>query len=124
MNQKGQALVTILIVIAMTTLATSIALVSTSFAQNVGRATQTEIIHYAAESGVEQALIKLLRDPSYTGETFVTPDGASVQVAVPLSPNPRLIASVATKNNLKRRVEVSVTISNNILTTTSWKETP
>ena len=74
----------------------------------------------------EEALVKLLRDPNYSGDNLNL-NGAAVQISVqtPASaPNQRIIGSVAILDNIKRRVEVSASFTNNVLTVNSWKETP
>jgi len=126
MNQKGQALVSVLMIITITILAASTAVVAASLSLTAGRGSQSNKVYYAAETGVEEALIKLLRDPSY-GSGNLTLNGAAVQISVQtpiLNPNQRIITSEATLDNIRRRVEVSASFTNNVLTVNSWKETP
>jgi hypothetical protein len=126
MNQKGQALISILLVMAMAVLVFSSALVSTSLSKTAGISTESDKILYSAETGVEEALIKLLRDPNYTGETINNLGGVSVTVSVTptLNPNEMLIRSGASSNDIIRTVEVLVEFTDNILTITNWKQVP
>lgn len=122
MNQKGQTLVSLLIIIAVTVLAVASAIVSASLSSTTAITTISDKVYYAAETGAEEALIKLLRDPGYSGETFDL-EGVNVEVSV-TSPTPteRVITSIASTNSIKRRVDVSAQFLNNILTVTSWDE--
>ena len=126
MNQKGQALVSVLIIITITILAASTAVVATNLSLTAGKESQSNKAYYSAETGAEEALVKLLRDPNYSGDNLNL-NGAAVQISVqtPASaPNQRIIGSVAILDNIKRRVEVSASFTNNVLTVTSWKEVP
>ena len=122
MNQKGQTLVSLLIIIAVTILAVASAIVSASLSSTTAITTISGKVYYSAETGAEEALIKLLRDPEYSGETLDL-EGVNVEVSV-TSPTPteRVIISTASENNIKRRVDVSAEFLNNILTVTSWDE--
>jgi len=122
MNQKGQTLVSLLIIIAVTVLAVASAIVSASLSSTTAITTISDKVYYSSETGAEEALIKLLRDPGYSGETFNL-EGVNVEVSV-TSPTPteRVITSTASENNIKRRVDVSAEFLNNILTVTSWDE--
>lgn len=122
MNQKGQTLVSLLIIIAVTILAVASAIVSASLSSTTAITTISDKVYYTAETGAEEALIKLLRDPSYPGETL---DLAGINVEITVSspsPTEKVITSIASTNNIKRRVDVSVQFLNNILTVTSWDE--
>lgn len=125
MNQKGQALISILLIIAIATLAIASAIVSTSLSKTAGTEKESDKIFYSAESGAENALIKLLRDPvSYTDETLNL-GGITVNVRVErLSPTQLEIRSDASRNNVKRTVEVFAEFEDNILTVTKWGEAP
>jgi hypothetical protein len=120
-NQKGQTLVLLLVfvtvAIAITAAAifilTTNSLSATSFSQ--GRSTKA-----MAEAGVEKALLALLRDPNYKGETFNLDTGT---VTATVSGTTTLTISVAaTDGDYVKRVEVIATYSNNVLTPTSWKD--
>lgn len=122
MNQKGQTLVSLLIIIAVTILAVASAIVSASLSSTTAITTISDKVYYSAETGAEEALIKLLRDPSYPGETLGL-SGINVEITVSSpSPTERVITSTASTNSIKRRVDVSAQFLNNILTVTSWDE--
>lgn len=120
-KQAGQTLVILLtyMVIAIIVTTASIALVinSSKATDKVYQGTNSLDI---AESGAETAMIKLLRDPSYVGETLTVGSGqATITIT---GTNPKTIVSKGTLNNFTRTIQVIVDTSNNILTATSWKE--
>lgn len=122
MNQKGQALVSLLIIIAVSILAVTSAIVSASLSSTTAITTISDKVYYSAETGAEEALIKLLRDPTYSGGNFNI-DGVDVNIIVSSpSPTERNISSDATINNVKRKIAVRANFINNTLTVTDWKE--
>lgn len=120
--QTGQALVTLLffmiIAITITSAAVVIILTNSMSAQKLEQGTTS---YYAAESGAENALLRLLRDPNYPGEPL-TIDGATVTTAVAKSGSIYTITSNSTSGNFKRTVQVTTSFVNNIFTISSWKE--
>ncbi len=120
-KQKGQTLVILLIymVIAVVVTTASIALV-------INSSTGTDKVYQGsnslniAESGAETAMIKLLRDPDYSGETLTIENGEAVITVN--GTNPKTVISKGTVNNFTRTIQVIVDTSNNTLTATSWKE--
>lgn len=73
-----------------------------------------------AESGAETAMIKLLRDPNFAGETLTIGTGQAVITVT--GTNPKTVLSEGTLNNFTRTVQVTVDVSSNTVTVTSWKE--
>jgi len=120
--QRGQALVTLLffmiIAITITSAAVVVLLTNSLSAQKLEQGTAS---YYTAESGAENALLRLLRDPDYTGETL-TIDGTTVVATVSNSGDDYTVTSDSTSGNFKRTVQVEASFINNILTITSWKE--
>lgn len=120
-NNKGQTLVILLtyMVIGIIVTTASIALVINSSigTDKVYQGTNSLDI---AESGAETAMIKLLRNPSYAGETLVVGNGQAVVTVT--GTNPKTILSKGTLNNFTRTIQVIVDTSNNTLRATSWKE--
>ncbi len=124
MKQKGQVLVSILIIIAVAVLATGTAVVASSLSKTTGVSIISDKLLYAAESAAEEAIIKLLRDPDYSNGSLDI-NGVSVTITVTNpTPSERVIRSEATLDNLTRRVEVSAEFVNNILTVNTWKQIP
>jgi len=120
-SQKGQTLVMLLIfmiiAITITSAATVVVLLNSSSTSKFEQATITYSI---AESGAENAIIRLLRNPNYTGESLTVGDGTAAVTVV--GTNPKIITSIATLRNFQRTIQVTASYSNNILSVTSWKE--
>lgn len=121
MYQKGQALVILLFFMAMALTVTSIAIVAnivnsqTTTRVNVGVTTEQ-----AAQSGAENALLRLLRNPNYTGETLTIGSG-TVTVNV-TGTTTKTITSNAVDGTFTRQIVVSATIANGVLHIVSWQE--
>lgn len=120
-RQKGQTLVILLtyMVIAVIVTTASIALVINS-SKGTDKIYQGANALDIAESGAETAMIKLLRDSSYTGETLTVGNGQAVVTIT--GSDPKIILSKGTLNNFTRTIQVIVNTTNNVLTATSWKE--
>ncbi len=126
--QRGQALVTLLIFmivgITVTTAAVVILLTNSIGASKVEQGT---ISYYVAESGAENGLLRLLRNPTYCGETLPIDSGtATIEVSDGgggfSGTSPITITSTGNMGNFSRKVRVIATYISNILTISSWKE--
>lgn len=120
--QSGQTLVLLLIfmVVAIMITTASVAMIVTNI-KATDKVSQATTALDVAESGAETAIIKLLRDPTYTGETLSVEEGQAVITIT--GTNPKMIVSKGTLYNFTRSVEVTIDTTNNILTVTSWRET-
>lgn len=122
-NQKGQALVTLLIFILV---AVSIAVAATLIvASNSLAATNLQegiITKQMADSGVETAYLQILRNPGYVGETITGLNGGNVVVSVAWVGTTGTIVSTATNGTFVKRVESVVTNSQNVLIPISWND--
>lgn len=120
-RQRGQALVTLLVFmvvgVIITSAATIIILVN---ALSSGRIQRGEEAYYASETGIENGILRLLRNPTYTGETL-TVNGGTVVIQVAQG-DPVTLTSTATLNNIVRKIQVQMIYNNNMLTVSSWKE--
>ncbi len=118
LNQKGTALITLLffmtIFVSVITAIVLIVLNTISAGSNLEQGT---LAYYAAETGAENALLRLLRDPNYTGETMTVDQGTVV-----IDVSSGVITSTATVGNSIRKIQVQTVYNNNVLTTTSWTE--
>lgn len=119
--QKGQALVTLLVFmvvgVIITSAATIIILVN---ALSSGRIERGEEAYYASETGIENGILRLLRDPNYSGETL-TVEGGTVVIQVTQG-NPVILTATAILNNIMRKIQVQMIYNDNMLTVSSWKE--
>lgn len=121
-SEQGQMLVMILIymlvAVMITTAAITMLYVTTQSAEKISQGSNTLDV---AESGAETAIIKLLRDPSYTGETVPIASGTAT-ITVTGTGNSRTILSDGVRGNFRRRIQVEIDYSNNILQVVSWRE--
>lgn len=118
---KGQTLVTLLIFMVIGITITSAAVILTiTNSQNITRFQEGLIAYQIAESGAENAVIRLLRDPSYTGETLTVGEGtATITVS---GSSTKTITSVGVNGRYYRRIQVVASYVNNVFTITSWQE--
>ena len=120
-NNKGQTLVSLLVfavvAIAVTTTAVAIMINITKSASIF----ESRIIaSQAAESGAENAIIRVLRDPNYSGETLSV--GDSVVVISVTGTDPILITSEATYGTYVQKVQTTITYIDNRLTVSDWED--
>lgn len=119
--QKGQALITLLffmvIAVTITTASVVILFVTTASTSKLEQGTRS---YYVAESGIENALLRLLRDPSYAGETISVDDGSAV-VTVSGS-SPYIITSVGEVGTFQRTIQAEADYSGGVLSVTDWRE--
>jgi hypothetical protein len=122
---RGQALITLLfftiIGIAVSSAAIIMLLVNSL---SEAKEQQGEIAYNIAQSGAENGLIRLLRDPTYNGETLSVGGGtATITVSGSgTSGNPYIILSKGTTGSFLREVQVTATYQNNLLSVESRKE--
>jgi len=117
---QGQALVSLLVfsVIAMAIISAATVLIVNSM-YGTTSLERGSIAKQIAESGAENAILRLLRDPGYTGETLPVGDGtATITVS---GANPRVITSQGRSGDYLRTVQITADYTN-ILNIISWKE--
>mgnify|MGYP001578594829 CR=1 FL=1 len=119
--KSGQALIMLIsfIAIGLTIISSSI------FVNMIQSNTTTEVQSGSsalnvAESGVENAMLRLLRNPNYTGETLSVDSGTSVTSVS--GTGPWIIISTGEVGEFKRTLRVVVSDSGGTLVVTSWKE--
>jgi hypothetical protein len=120
-SRGGQALVVLLffMIIAITLSTTAVA-VMVSNSLSVTRSELSARAIELAEGGAQNALVRLIRMTTYTGETMNLGDGtATITVS---GTNPKIIQSVGTIGEVSRIIQVVVTTTNGISTITSWTE--
>lgn len=119
--QRGQALITLLFFVLVSLTITSAAIIIIIINHiSVSRSQEGTIAYYMAESGVENALLGILRDPNYTGETLTIGTGTAVITVT--GTNPKTVVSVGQNGNFKRRVSAQMNYNNGYYTFSNWKE--
>jgi len=119
-NNNGQALITLIFftIIAIMIATASISIITGS-STATGSIETEQSSYYMAESGIENAILRLLRDPNYTGESISINNGTTTITVT--GSNPYTITSVGQLGVIKRTVQAVVSYNNNILSVTSWK---
>jgi hypothetical protein len=119
--KSGQTLIILLVFMMVSIIVTTTAItLAISGVQASGRQVLSSQALDIAESGIENALIKLLRDPSYTGETLTVGDGIATIVVTGSGDN--TITSIGRYGNFERTIRVTTTYSAGITSVTSWQE--
>lgn len=121
--QKGQALLTIifLMVIGMTVIVAASSIFGTGVL-STSTAEQGEIAYYNAESGAEDGILHLLRNPLLSGTVpSISQDTVSITNTIQTN-NTATITSVGIYANAVRKIQVQLSNSSGKLTVTSWRE--
>lgn len=117
-SEKGDILVTLLFFMVISlAIITSIVFIAFNTLKSGTYLEQGTVAYYGAETGIENALLRLVRNPSYSGETLILDQGT-----VLIEVNGNIITSTATISNSVRQVQVETVYNNNILEISSWKE--
>lgn len=118
----GQSLISLVIfmVIAIIVVSGAVAVIIVN-SKTTTKFYQGMVSYDLAEAGAENALIKLLRDPAYTGETLTVGLDTAVIEVTGGGGSPYTITSRGLTGNFQRTIQV-IASYNNILTVTSWRE--
>lgn len=109
-------LVFMIIAITVTSAATTLILVNSSNTQKMEGGT---VAYHLAESGIENSLLRLLRNPNYAGETLNINEGTATITVT--GSNPYTITSIGRNGNFSRTLQVVVNYNGN-MTLSSWRE--
>lgn len=119
--QKGQTLLFLLVFMAIALTITSASLYVLLNSLDSGTKRSDSILAYdLAESGAENALLRLVRNPIYTGETLTVGDGSATLLVTP--GNPITITSLGKVRNSVRKIQMEIVYNIGILNVVSWKE--
>ena len=123
-TSAGQTIIALLVFmllsITLTLSATAIVIINTQGDTGYQNGEQALM---SAQTGIENALLRLERDSTYAGETM-TLNGGTVTINVSGSGVKTLVAT-STYDNFVRTVTATVTMSSNgTLSLTNWSETP
>lgn len=119
--KSGQALTVLLVIAAlsMAIVGTAVSVIATNSAAG-SRSVVAQQSLALAESGAEEALLQLLRNPTYTSETLTT--AAGIATITVTGTNPKTIISSAVVSTYRRRIQVVAGYSGGMLSVQSWKE--
>lgn len=120
-KNSGQALTSLLIIMffGITVTTTTAALVSLN-SLSTSSLEESNDAYMAAESGIENSLLRELRDPTYAGETLTVSGGTAVVTVTP--GNPIVIVSQGNVGKHQRTLRVTVSFSSGVMVVDSWKE--
>jgi hypothetical protein len=127
LNNTGQALITLIVFMFIGVTITSAAIVMIMVNANSGtNQQQGELAYQVAQSGAENAVLRVLRTPppQYAGETLVIGSGSAVITVSGsgTSASPYVILSKGQIGNFVRQVEVRAEYQNNLFEITSERE--
>lgn len=120
---QGGYLAVVLLVFVVVSVVISTAAISVSIA-NLGavstyeQGTEAMIV---AESGAENAIMSLIRNPNYTGETLTVGTGTAT-ISVSGTSTAPIITSVGAIGTKKRTIQVDIDRSTGIVSVTAWRE--
>lgn len=117
-TSSGQALIVFLFFVLMGITITSAAvmmLLNTMINTSVNE--RSLLARAYAESGVENALIRYVRNPDYSGEVITIGQG-SVDVTI----SGGIIVAVAKVGDVTRTIQATTVYNNDEIVVTSWKE--
>jgi Tfp pilus assembly protein PilX len=119
--QSGSVLITLLIfvVVSLIIVSAAVLLVVDSTVITTNQQVGTTAVSIA-ESGAENAMLRLLRNPSYTGEVLTVGSGTATITVTGSAPI--TIRSIGRISDFERTVEVTAIRQSGVLTVTSWKE--
>lgn len=121
-NKRAQTLVVLLIfiMVAITIAMTSVSILISN-AESTRSAGQTMEAYYAAEAGIENASLQLLRNPNYTGEILQVSADTTVEIIVTHSSD-YVVMATGTSGGFTRVIEAKLDYTDNILSIISWTE--
>lgn len=121
-HNSGQTLIVLMVfmVVAITVISAAV-VVTIVNSQSTTKFSQGEAAFAVAESGAENALMRLLRDPYYTGESLPIGNGTAI-INVSGNDAARVVTSTGKSGVYTRTVQVTSTYNNNVLTITAWRE--
>lgn len=119
--KAGQTLTILLVItgLAMAIVGAAVAVVATN-SEAGSKAVTGEQALALAESGAEEGMLQLLRNPNYSGETLTTTDGTATITVTGI--DPKTIISTAVVATYKRKIQVVAGYTNYLLTVQTWKE--
>jgi hypothetical protein len=120
-KSAGMALVSVLIfsVVAMIVITAAMSL-SVATAQSNQQFMQGQVALNNAESGADNALIQLLRNPNYSGETLTLPEGTATILAS--GSNPKVINVTGVAGTSVRKLQITATTTLGVIRIVSWQE--
>jgi type II secretory pathway component PulK len=120
--KSGVALVLLLVFMAIAiTITTAATMLTISSSQSSSRQDISYQALSVAESGMENALMRLIRDPSYSGETLTVDTGVAT-ITVNNVGSVFTVNSTGTFGQYSRSVQVTMLDNGGIMSLSTWRE--
>jgi hypothetical protein len=121
MHKTGYALITLIVFMsaAMIVVTAAVATIATNM-QTTTKLNITEEALAVAESGADNAILRLIRDSAYTGESLPVSNGTATVTVT--GTGTRTIVSEGVVSSVHRKVQVVGSYTNTIFTISSWGE--
>lgn len=120
----GQALVSLLFYVMIILVVTSGAVMLIAINSLSATKLQEGVLAYGvAEGGAENAVLRVLRDPTYIGENDLPIGSGMADISVTLG-NPVSIVSTGKVGNFMRKIQVIMERTSGFYTITTWQEIP
>src|SRR3990170_8345911 len=124
-NQRGVALLPVILVLFGLVMVVGVAIAGISVSENTISSTKdaSDEALAIAESGIQDALMKLARDKDFTSAGYnLSVSGGTATIIVP-SGSPKDITSSGTLNNKTRKIQLTVNAdANGKITQSGWTE--
>jgi steroid 5-alpha reductase family enzyme len=120
-NQGYVAVVLLIFVVVGTVIATAALGMSIANLSGVRSYEEGSEALTVAQSGAENALLRLLRDPNYLGEVLPVGSGTAT-ITVTNDGSNAVITSVGVMGTKKRKIQVEVSQNAGVMSVTSWRE--
>lgn len=122
-NDSGQILTSVLVFMAfgLSVVALSATLTVINI-QNTAKLAQSEQATNYAEAGAEEAILRLIRDPAYSGGSLSLSMDSVIGITVIGVGDSRTVTSTSTYNGFTKKVQAVVSLANNKVTLVSWKQ--
>jgi len=121
-NKSGQILTSVIVFMAfgLSVIALSSVLTIINIQSTAKNSESTKTLSYA-EAGAEEAILRLVRDPGYSGGTLLI-DDVSVLVVVTGDAVNKTISSTAAYNGFTKKIEAAVSLADSKVSLLSWKQ--
>ena len=118
--KRGQTLAILLVFMAVAiTVATTAAMILMGAQKSTSSLEVSSDAYLVAEGGMEDALMRLLRDPNFAGETLTVGDGIAT---ISATGQGATLISTGQVGNYRRTIQVTTSFAGNVLSVTSWQE--
>lgn len=122
-KDSGQILTSVLVFMAfgLSVIALSATLTIVNI-QNTAKFAQSEQASNYAEAGAEEGILRLIRDPAYSGGNLSLSADSVIVISVSGVGATRTVTSTATYNGFTKKVQAEVSLANNKVSLVSWKQ--